>query len=303
MMARERRLLLAVAGLLMLAATPAAATELKLATWNIAWLTLRPAGDPALLPDLVPRTEADFARLRAEAQRLDADIVALQEVDGAEAAAKVFDPGVYAFFFTREEDVQRTGFAVRRSLGVVQHADLAALDTRARARRSLRRGADVTVQAGSARLRLLSIHLNAGCWTGPLGSGGARPAGRECETLAQQADILGEWAAERRREAVAFAILGDFNRRMRGTQDEMLDRIAEAGAGRLTRATEGVSDPCWAGPRGPEPFIDHILLGGGAERWFLRDSLRVLVYAERDRALRDRLSDHCPISLRLRPAG
>jgi hypothetical protein len=30
------------------------------------------------------------------------------------------------------------------------------------------------------------------------------------------------------------------------------------------------------------------------------DSLRVMVYAERDRAFRDRLSDHCPISVRLR---
>jgi endonuclease/exonuclease/phosphatase family metal-dependent hydrolase len=31
----------------------------------------------------------------------------------------------------------------------------------------------------------------------------------------------------------------------------------------------------------------------------VRDSFRVLVYAERDPALRDVLSDHCPISVRL----
>jgi len=30
------------------------------------------------------------------------------------------------------------------------------------------------------------------------------------------------------------------------------------------------------------------------------DSLRVMVYAERDPIWRERLSDHCPLSLRLR---
>jgi endonuclease/exonuclease/phosphatase family metal-dependent hydrolase len=291
------RLLLLLVPLL-LSAPPLRAAELKLATWNIAWLTLRPAGDPALREDVVPRTAAELDRLRGYAARLDADIVALQEVDGPEAAARVFDPAVYSFHFAREADVQRTGFAIRRTLRVTQNPDLAALDTRAQARLSLRRGTDVTVQAGAERLRLLSIHLNAGCWSGPLGRGG-----RECETLARQADVLGEWAAARQREGIAFAILGDFNRRMAAAADELLERIGAAGAGPLTRATQGVSDPCWAGPRGPRPFIDHILLGGAAERWWLRDSLRVLVYAERDPALRDRLSDHCPISIRLRLPG
>jgi hypothetical protein len=31
------------------------------------------------------------------------------------------------------------------------------------------------------------------------------------------------------------------------------------------------------------------------------NSLSVMVYAERDRSYRDRLSDHCPTSVRLRP--
>jgi endonuclease/exonuclease/phosphatase family metal-dependent hydrolase len=290
-----RPLLILLACLL---AGPAPAADLKLATWNIAWLTLRPPGDPALLPDLEPRTEADFARLRGHAARLDADIVALQEVDGPEAAARVFDPAAYAFFFTREADVQRTGFAVRRALRATQNADLAALDTRAGARLSLRRGADITVQAGGLPLRLLSVHLNAGCHEGPL----ARP-GRECETLARQSEILGGWVAERRREGIAFAILGDFNRRMTGRSDDMLERIAGVGGMPLVRTTEGVSDPCWAGARGPRPFIDHILLGAGAERWWVAGSLRVLVYPDRDPALRRRISDHCPVSIRLLPPG
>jgi hypothetical protein len=69
--------------------------------------------------------------------------------------------------------------------------------------------------------------------------------------------------------------------------------------GPVPRVPEGASNPCWALAGGGRPFIDHILLGGGAEALWQRDSLRVMVYAERDPRQRDRLSDHCPVSIRL----
>ena len=278
--------------LVLLLALPARAAELKLASWNLAWLTLRPAGDPALPQDLRPREPGDFAALARYARRLDADIVALQEVDGPEAAGRVFDPATYVFFFAAEQDVQRTGFAVRRSLRVVQNPDLAALDLYPHARYSLRRGTDITVEAGRQHLRLLSVHLDAGCRDAPLST-----PDRDCESLGRQAQILAGWAAERRREGIGFAILGDFNRAIGGPEDDVLRNLA--GAGPWQRATEGFSDPCWAGARGPRRFIDHVLLGGPAAGWMQPDSLRVLVYAERERSWRRRLSDHCPLSLRL----
>jgi len=285
------RLLLLLA--LLLAALPAAGAELKLATWNIAWLTLRAPGDTALPPDLPPRQAEDFALLANYARRLDADIVALQEIDGPEAAARVFDPAEYQLIFAEERDVQRTGFAVRKGLRVVRHPDLAALDLYPGGRFSLRRGTDITVEAGSARLRLLSIHLKGGCREEPLDA-----VIIECGSLAQQAHVLAGWAAERRREGVGFAILGDFNRTLADGQDRFLTILGEAGP--LARATEGFGTPCWSGPRSPKRFIDHILLGGPARGWQIPDSFRVLVYAERDRRYRNRLSDHCPLSLRLR---
>lgn len=294
---RLHRLALLALLLLGVQAPMSRAQEVKLATWNIAWLTLRPLGDPDLPRSLQPRSQADLDLLARYARQLDADVIALQEVDGPEAAARVIDPRAYAFFFARENDVQRTGFAVRRAaLRATQNEDLAALDLRANARRSLRRGTDITVHAasGGAPLRLLSIHLNAGCNSGPLDR-----ADGECETLARQSEILAGWIAARRREGVAFAVMGDFNRRMSGPSDDMLRALAGPGT-TLVRTTEGASDPCWAGPRGPRPFIDHILLGGGAERLWARDSLRVLAYAEREASYRDRLSDHCPVSIRLR---
>jgi endonuclease/exonuclease/phosphatase family metal-dependent hydrolase len=286
------RCLLALA--LLLLAAPAAAQEVKLSTWNIAWLTLKPAGHPDLPRDLRARTPEDFALLRGYASRLAADIVALQEIDGEEAAARVFDPATYAIHLTDERDTQRPGFAIRRTLRFTPNRDLAELDLRAGARRSLRRGADVTVEMpNGARLRLLSIHLDAGCRDEPLEGS----ANRDCDSLAEQAAILARWAEARRREGVAFAILGDFNRRM-GPRDGFL-RTIEAAAP-VTRPTEGLSSPCWADARGGRPFISHLLLGGPAAEWLVPRSLSVLAYGERDRSYRDRLSDHCPVSVRLR---
>lgn len=284
-----------LAALLILLALPAAAQDLKLAAWNIAWLTNKPAGHPELPRGLAPRTEQDFARLRAYAERLAADVVAIQEVDGPLAAARVFDATRYEFHFPAETDTQRAGFAWRRGLVVTRNPDVSALDLAPAARRSLRRGADITVRRGDGPpLRLLSVHLDGGCaWDSV-----RQPDSRDCQNLGRQAEILRDWIAERRREGVAFAILGDFNRRME-RHDDFLGVLNEAAP--LLRPTEGFSNPCWARDGGARPFIDHILLGGPARDWLVRDSFRVLVYAERDRALRERISDHCPISVRLEP--
>lgn len=281
--------------LLALLAMPAAAAELKIASWNIAWLTTKPAGHPDLPRGVSPRSEADFARLRAYVDRLAADVVAIQEVDGPLAAARVFDATRWEFHFPAETDTQRAGFAWRRGLHVTRNPDVSALDLAPNARRSLRRGADITVRQGDGPpLRLLSVHLDGGCaWDSV-----REPNSRDCQNLGRQAEILRNWIADRRREGVAFAILGDFNRRME-RNDEFLAVLTAAAP--LTRPTAGFSNPCWAqGGRG-RSFIDHILLGGPARGWLVRDSFRVMTYAERDAALRDRLSDHCPISVRLDP--
>jgi endonuclease/exonuclease/phosphatase family metal-dependent hydrolase len=292
MKAAMRPLLIAVLALL---ALPAAAQEIKLAAWNIEWLTTKPAGHPDLPSGLRPRSTEEFARLRAYADRLAADVIAIQEIDGPLAAARVFDATRYEFHFPNETDTQRAGFAWRRGLTVVRNPDLAALDLRPTARRSLRRGADITVRSGEGPpIRLLSVHLDGGCAVGSI----RQPNSRDCQGLGQQAEILRDWIAARRQEGVAFAILGDFNRRM-GRGDEFFAMLAEAAP--LASPASAFHNPCPTRHGAARPFIDHILLGGPARDWVVRDSFRVMVYVERDAAIRERLSDHCPISVRLDP--
>jgi endonuclease/exonuclease/phosphatase family metal-dependent hydrolase len=282
-----RRHLALLAALLL--AAPTHAAPLKLATWNLEWLTLRPAGDPALPADVTPRVPADFDRLRSYVQRLGADVVALQEVDGPEAAGRLFPPAQYSLHFTADPVVQRVGLAIRRGIAFTENPDDTALNVYGPAARfPLRSGADITLNfPHNQHLRILAVHLKAGCWDQPLAAGP-----KPCEALREQLPILTAWIAARRAEGIPFAILGDFNRVM-DNNDNLLAALRQAAP--LARGTEGYADPCWGG----DHFIDHILLGGPAIPWLAKDSLRVLVYRETDDASRAHISDHCPVSVRL----
>jgi len=70
---------------LLLASQVSGAAELKLATWNLEWLT---TSDRNLPPDVVPKRSDDIDLLRRYAGELDADVIAIQEVDGAAVAAR-----------------------------------------------------------------------------------------------------------------------------------------------------------------------------------------------------------------------
>ncbi|MBE9604081.1 endonuclease/exonuclease/phosphatase family protein [Acetobacteraceae bacterium H6797] len=288
-----RLIALCLALLLTLPLAPVRAGELTLGAWNIAWLTLRASSDPALPDDVQRRRPADFDRLRQHAARLGADVIAFQEVDGEEAARRVFPADAWNIALTDEDDIQRPGFAIRRGLRFTRNPDLAALDLNPESRHSLRKGADITLELdGGSRLRLLSVHLKAGCSSGRLDDGD-----RDCETLAQQIPALAGWIAQRRQEGVPFMIMGDFNRRL-NPRDAVLNRLESAAP--LLHVNGGVSSPCWArGDGRGRPFIDHILAGGAARGWVVPGSFKVAVFPEQDPRMRQRLSDHCPILVTL----
>ncbi len=273
---------------LLLLTCGAQAAELRVATWNLEWLTSRLAGDPALPEDVQPKRAEDVDALRRYALMLDADVIAFQEVDGPEIAARVFPPERYTIITTADEVIQRVGFAVRRGIPVVHNPDLVSLVVFPTALHRLRSGADITLDLPGARLRLLAVHLKTGCNRDRLSS-----ASRVCDILRRQVAPLQGWIAQRRAEGVPFVLLGDFNRRMDG-RDEFLAALNTVAP--LVRATEGRASPCWGG----NSFIDHVIAGGAARAWMQPDTLRVMVYRETDEAAKRQLSDHCPVSVRFR---
>ena len=263
------------------------AAELKIATWNLNWLTLRPAGDRALPSDVHPRAPEDFDRLRAYAVELDADVIGIQEVDGREAAMRVFPADRYSIHMTRDHVVQRVGIVVRRGLRYDVNPDATGIELQPG--RNLRSGADITLHVGSALLRILAVHLKTGCHDQRL----TDTRNRSCLELSEQLPPLQAWIAARRDEGVPFLVLGDFNRHME-RNDQFWAALHSATP--LTRATEGRVGPCW----GREGFIDHIIAGGAARDWIQPETLRVQSYRETGEEWKDRLSDHCPVSVQLK---
>jgi hypothetical protein len=107
-----------------LAAALMASAEIRVASWNMN--NLHHQLDEPLRPGAPARTGADIEILRKYRDRADADIFALQEVNGPRAAQLVFPTDRWDLFFSgryaddpitgRESDRIYTGFAVRRGV-------------------------------------------------------------------------------------------------------------------------------------------------------------------------------------------
>ena len=157
--------------------------RVRIASWNVEYL-VTPAthlalrancaknggmvgGDDRTLPCAITehalRTPDDYASLRNYAAQLRGDIVALQEVDGPDAAEQVF-PG-YDFCFSTRAHMQKNGFAIRRGLPHRCEPEYEPLSLN----NAVRRGVVVTFFPGTSNeFRLMSVHLKSGCPAGPL---------------------------------------------------------------------------------------------------------------------------------------
>jgi endonuclease/exonuclease/phosphatase family metal-dependent hydrolase len=306
-----------------LAATPARpaaqspGTTLRLATWNLEWLLTPEAfaqlaprctsgSEPRRAARSIPcdvaageeRSASDYAGLARYARMLDADVVALQEVDGIPAARQVF-PG-YNFCFTGGPAVQNTGFAVRPGIPYRCEPDLRALslgDT-------LRRGAVLVLYPATPReLHLLGVHLKSGC---PRASLAAAQAA--CTRLRLQLPALADWIGAEQSAGQRYALLGDFNRDLqadaraqrRGRAGGAWAALqASAGGQGLHNTAEGQAHANCRRGQLHAGFIDYILLGGALAAHVLQGSYMRLTYQSAD-AWRLKLSDHCPVALTLR---
>ena len=266
---------------------PAAeADTIKLASWNLDWLTLLPRSSP-LLPSAIPyRQDADWNALALTASHLDADIVAVQEVTDEAALRRLFPAPRYRLVMSHAPIAQNVGLVLRAPWIVTAHATLDAFDRSAtHGGHPLRPGLDVTISNGQETLRLLVVHLKSGCWERSWNE-----KDHSCPILREQIDLIADWMTERDDEGEAYSVLGDFNRRFTPQDPYYLQMTQDM---KVTLVTAGLSSPCEGGTY----FIDHIVLGGAARNWLIPDSLRVRTYREFDPARL--LSDHCPVSVRL----
>tara|TARA_R110002051_G_scaffold231966_1_gene293809 strand:+ start:89 stop:985 length:897 start_codon:yes stop_codon:yes gene_type:complete len=269
---------------------PTAGLSLKLASWNMEHLAERNGSGCR------PRTDADYAAMRAYVDGLAADVIAIQEVESQAAAERVFDPAVYTvemeervgtdrggFCRGREGltiNAQRTGFAVRKGLPFARQPDFTAVQV---GNPDLRSGVDLIVRPrGGDPIRVLSVHLKSGC------SSGDRD--EACAVLFQQAPVMERWIDDRAAEGVRFAVLGDFNRRLGMPADAVWADWDDASPPNadLALASGGQSARC--NPRYKD-YIDFIVLD--------RRATADLRGFEEKTFEGEGLSDHCAISASL----
>jgi len=288
---------------------------LKLATWNLEWF-IKPETLRALTPACTPRdasrdgsrrsvpcdvahegarSHEDIETLRRYTRELDADVVALQEVDGPDAARLLFTD--HEFCFSSRAAVQNNGFAIRRGLPFACGPDLRDLslgDT-------VRRGAELRLFPGTAReMRLLSIHLKSGCARDALASTRA-----QCGDLRRQLPALERWIDQQARSAMPFAVMGDFNRdllrepagnsfwaEIDDNDPHGLDLVNTADGHKFQNC---MPSQAFSG------YIDYVILDSRMARGLEKGSFGRALYRPRD-AARRKLSDHCPVFIRLRVA-
>lgn len=264
---------------------------MTLASWNMEHLAeLNGSG-------CRPRTDADYAAMRAYVDALAADVIALQEVESRAAAERVFDPARYTVLVEERigtgrkgecggrpgltVNAQRTGFAIRKGLAFERQPDVTDLQV---GNPDLRSGVDVIVRpARGTPVRLLSVHLKAGCSSGDRNDA--------CPALFQQVPMMERWIDGRAAEGIRFAVLGDFNRRLAMPGDTVWTEWDDATPANADLALAAGTQSARCNPRYRD-FIDHIVLD--------RRATAGLVAFEEQTYAADALSDHCAVAARLR---
>jgi endonuclease/exonuclease/phosphatase family metal-dependent hydrolase len=276
--------------------------RIRIATWNFGFLAEK---------DGVGCFERDgkaYARLQEYTRRLDADVVAVQEVENEAALARVFDPSLYELHVSQSVGFtpspcdgapdqslieQRVGFAVRKTLKAnglefKRLSDVTELAVQSGGHR-VRPGLNLELRYKDAVFHFLSVHLKSGCFDKRLPD-----RGEACVTLWKQANILERWIDERTARSERVVVLGDFNRRLAEPGDAFWNQLDDSEPANSDLEYITLHGAAECGPY-TKP-IDHIVLDKGADLLIDERSARYVKYDEPwERAP----ADHCPLSVEL----
>lgn len=269
----------------------ALAQEINIASWNMNWLTMD-------ANEFNQRRDVDIRTLRGYAANVNADVIALQEVESPAAAFRVFGPS-YTYFFAGEPgNPRRAAILVRESstLRVEDSNRYFPLNTTG----NITDGVDITLSNGDAKLRLLNVDLYEGCPNENL----EVDETMACVNLSDQVNALANYVGDRSQERIPFMLLGDFGRYLsRETQrsipadmiNQLNDRVPPH-RGQLQLVNTGTPE-CWSGRQ--EDFVDYLIADTRATAMLVPNTFYEIAYSERNF---DRnhinLSEHCPIGAR-----
>ncbi len=276
--------------LLSLSLTMTASAEgLRIASWNIEHLAAENE------QGCEPRNDSDYARLAQVIDKVDADIWLLQEIENADALARVFTNGDWIFHVEGRPAVDRnspcwgrddgkmlrmqaTAIAVRAEVVHDRLPDIDALDIDGRG--FLRWGTSIRLPDHGG-LELLNVHLKSRCFEGDRSP--------DCAILFSQLPVLVDWMNAR--SGVPAIVGGDINRRLEMMGDPFWLRLDDRTTDPLSIAGAGVTPRCFA--RFTE-FIDFFVLNDAAHKMKSPGSFAEVRFTQGPPA-----SDHCPIVIEI----
>jgi exonuclease III len=284
---------------------PSLSDTVRVASWNINNLNDL-AGVP--LRDRAPiREDNDYVLLQKYASKLDADVIALQEMGNPAAVRRVFPEAEWEMVFSGRYDPANppdiyTAVVVRKGrLEIVEQADYIPLQITDSEGHSTRRGIELLLKSGDQTFWLLGVHMKSGCHGQSLD-----PATTgDCDVLVQQLAPLEAWVDEKEATGLPAIVAGDFNRRfdLHGQTDHLWAAIDDADPAGLNMWRVPFRTPSNCPTISPalrQHPIDFIVMNDPA--WTRADaqSFTEVMYADDEaEALGNRLSDHCPIAINL----
>ena len=275
---------------------PPAGSELTVATWNVEHLAY------PMSAGCVPRTERQIRQLQRYAERVNADIFALQEVASIDALALVFPKSDWQLFISDRPDSesyecrdsgapstqQKTAFAVKKHinvLGAESRSEFGLDDP------GLRYGLVLTVDSPIGELRMLNVHMKSGCFVDDF----SREETEACELYARQAPVLDAWIEEGERLGQPYVVLGDFNHRLSAPYNAMTRLLSDNSDGSRSSLVNQTGHLTACHPYYPAP-IDMIFAG------HLDDpalAMTPIVHVFENMDPDQMLSDHCAVSLQI----
>ena len=275
-------------------------SELTVVTWNIEHL----AEDN--LAGCKPRTAVNYEQLKRYALSLNADIVALQEVESIQAVSRIFPTNKWQIVLSdrphseayvcrgseRTSTQQKVAFAVKNSLEVTNVEHLKALSE---SRDGLRQGLKLTIHDGKKKVHLLNVHLKSGCFVEDY----LKSDKEACIVLAKQIKYLDTFLESTQLEQENWLILGDFNHHLNKPNNRFRqDLLHSPGlynknakqSDNLTNLTDGMIS---CHPKYSIP-IDHILVSKAMRSNMTSKSVKFNYFDNME--IDAMLSDHCALS-------
>jgi 5'-nucleotidase (lipoprotein e(P4) family) len=272
--------------------------ELKVATWNVEHLAF-PSDSGCRA-----RSEDEIAAMREYAERVDADIFALQEVASEQAVRQIFPEVNWQVLMSPRENSepyvcresgktstqQKVAYAVKKTVAI---NSVKALSTLGLNMPGLRYGLELNVDTELGPISILNVHMKSGCFVDNY----TRSDREACAVFAQQAPILDAWIEEKERSKLQYMVLGDFNHRLSAPYNHLTQAIFNNSDGSNSTLHNATEKLIGCHPYYPAP-IDLIFIGGMYQS-IHNESIQLSTAAHNFNNMEpdEMLSDHCAVSL------